>query len=202
MLRCERVFTRPPLRRDRGRQPAGFRRAELRDEIVAGLLDELARLPEVGLQPEVVFEDLAVDHHGPDVRDIRRADHRPHRIDDRCHVDGLRIDDDEVGLLARGQRARAVGDPGDLGAIDRRPAQDLPRIDEIRRRGVAVEVLVPRVLVAACALGREDRMHLGELVSGRGRRDVGGEADRDAHLGRHRGRRPAVPHLQLDLRRE
>src|SRR5689334_9615960 len=156
--------SRPTLRRYGGRQPAGLRRPEPRHEVVARLLDELPRLGEVGLQSEIVLEDLPVDHHGPYVRDVGGADHRPDGVDDRRDVDGLRIDDDEVGLLARRQRARTIGDAGDLGPIDRRPAKDLPRVDEVRGRRVAVEILIPGCLMAAGPLRREDRVHLRELV--------------------------------------
>src|SRR3954463_13832167 len=84
------------LGRDRGRQPARLGSAELRDEVVARLLDELSRPVEIGLEPEIVLEDPPVDHHRPDVRDVGRADDRPDGVDDRCDIDRLRVDDDEV----------------------------------------------------------------------------------------------------------
>ena len=65
-----------------------------------------------------------------------------------------------------------------------------------------VEVRVPRLLVLAAALRAEDRVHLGELVGGRRRGDVRRQADRDVVLEGGHGRRPAVTHLDLDLRRE
>ena len=52
------------------------------------------------------------------------------------------------------------------------------------------------------ALRAEDRAHLGELVGRRGRRDVGRQADRQVVLERGHGGRPAVAHLDLDLRGE
>src|SRR3954447_20657689 len=63
--------------------PAGLRVAELRDEVVARLLDRLARAVEGRLQPEIVLEDLAVDDDRPDVRDVGGADNGANGIDDR-----------------------------------------------------------------------------------------------------------------------
>ena len=56
------------------------------------------------------LQDLAVDEDGLDVRDVGRADDRADRVDDRRDVHRRPVDDDDVGLLARRDRARPVGD--------------------------------------------------------------------------------------------
>src|SRR5437868_1408017 len=77
-----------------------------------------------------------------------RADGVDHRGDVRC----LRVDDHDVGLLARRDRSSPIGDPGDLRLVEGRPAQYLARGDEIRGVVRIRGIRVPRRLVAAAAL--------------------------------------------------
>ena len=83
---------------------------------------------------EVLLQDLAVDEDGLDVRDVGRADDRADRVDDRRDVHRRPVDDHDVGLLAGRDRARPVGDAGDLRAAERRPLEDLARRDQAGRR--------------------------------------------------------------------
>ncbi|MET8703038.1 hypothetical protein ABZW10_29870 [Kitasatospora sp. NPDC004723] len=67
------------------------------------------------------------DQHGVDVGPVHRADHRAHRVVHRQQ---------DVGLLAEGERADPVLQAEGAGAVDALPVTGLGRIDkkELRNR--------------------------------------------------------------------
>ena len=61
-------------------------------------------IAQLGDERTVAFYDAAIDEHGPNVGGARVQHHRADRIKRRRHVDGGRVDDDDVGALAHFQR--------------------------------------------------------------------------------------------------
>ena len=157
---------------------------------------------QVGDELAVALAEDAVDDDRLDVRDVGGADHRRDRVDDRRDVDGRAVDDHEVGLLARGDRARPIGDPGDLRAVDRRPAQ---ASRAVIRSGVAVFPSRSSSHDAWCRRPRSEAKIACIWVNWSDEAVVATSElrpDRDAQLLGLLGRRPAVAHLELDLRRQ
>ncbi len=109
-----------------------------------------------------------------------------------------RSQQDDVGLLARSQRADLVGEPGHPG-----PSTVARRMTSRHERssGRSVSPASARSLMSA-RWKREDGPHLGEEVRGHGALDVGAERGLDAMIERGLDRRHAVPHGHLDRGRD
>ena len=142
--------------------------------------------------------EAAVDDHRVDVRDVGRRDHRRHRIDHRGRVEGMAVDDHDVGLLARSQRPGPVGHSCHCGAVDRRETEDLASCQQVGR----VDVIRPGYLVATRSFGAEERPHLAEHVARAAGHDVVAETGPEAVGERLDRGRPTVGHLKLNLGRD
>src|SRR5713101_6695668 len=78
-------------------------------------------------QPAAALEDAAVDHHGVDVRGLRRLHQHVRRLAEDSQVHFARVDHDEVGALPGFQRSHAVVHAHRARAFDRRELQDAAR---------------------------------------------------------------------------
>src|SRR5262249_38050085 len=75
-----------------------------------GRLGDYLRRIERG-EPSALLEDASVDHDAVDIGGLRAAHDRGHRIAQRRHVEVDGAHEDQVGALARGERAGPVGNP-------------------------------------------------------------------------------------------
>src|SRR5439155_1032600 len=68
-------------------------------------------------QPPLPLTDLARNDHGLDVRAVHQRDDRPRHLVERRHVERGGVEDDDIGFLARLERAGLVVEPeGDTAA--------------------------------------------------------------------------------------
>ena len=118
------------------------------------------------------------------------------RVEHRRGVDRVRLEQDDVGLLARRERADLVLEHDRPGAVDGRELEHV-RVRELRR-----ERDVRRVGELEDPVVGERRPHLREHLAGNARDDV--DAQRGANAaGEHLpDRRRPVAHQHLDVRRD
>src|SRR5580698_5018596 len=146
-------ISRIPLSLGRGRLHYGFRASGI------GMPTELAENPAGGTQKlglytiEIGVKQFAValapfagDHHRIDIRKVRLHHHGRDRIVHGPEIQGVRADENEVGLLARCDGAEAILHAQHARAFDGDPAQRLPRGNRggggnSARRGAAFSVV-------------------------------------------------------------
>ena len=73
------------------------------------------------------------DEHRVDVRRVGEDDDRPDRVDHRRRVDRIDVEQDDVGLLARRQRADPVLEPDRARSVDRRELEHV-RVRQLSAR--------------------------------------------------------------------
>src|SRR5215470_15860609 len=106
-----------------------------KDEVARGL--ELpAQAAQIDAeQPALPLAHFARDDHRLDVRAIHQRHHRAGHVVDRRYIDRLCVEDNDVGLLARSERASLAAEPQGLGAIDRGVTQHIARRERGRNAG-------------------------------------------------------------------
>ena len=115
---------------------------------------------------------------------------------ERHHVDGVRRQQDDVGLLARRERSGSLVEPVRSRPADRRHVDDILH----RQQGRDVRLLGSLARKDLHALQEEVRAHLGEEVGWDLGLDVVAERPGDLVVERLLDRRDPVPHFHLDRR--
>src|SRR6266850_5893547 len=102
------------------------------EDVVARILELAAQVVQVDVE-ELSFPlaHLARHDHGLDIGAVHQRHDGARHVVERRHVDSGRVEDDDVGLLARGERARLLVQPQVLRAVDGGEAQHVAR----RQRG-------------------------------------------------------------------
>src|SRR5437667_8564336 len=89
------------------------------EDSVARILELPAQVVKVDVeQLPLPLAHLARDDHRLDVGAVHQGYDRPRHVVERRHVESGRVEDDDVGLLARGERARLLVEPQVLRAVD------------------------------------------------------------------------------------
>jgi hypothetical protein len=84
-----------------------LRNAGPSEEVVAGVLEVAPQPVQIDVeQAALPLAHLAGDDHGLDVGAIHQRDHRSGHVVERRHVERRGVEQDDVGLLARRERAR------------------------------------------------------------------------------------------------
>src|SRR6267378_4366433 len=124
------------------------------EDIVARVLELAAQIVQVDVeQLPLPLAHLARDDDGLDVGAVHQRHYGPRHVVERRHVDRGRVEDDDVGLLARGERARLLVEPQVLRAVDGGVAQDVARreqrghIDRERRLGIRIQGIWRKSLI-------------------------------------------------------
>src|SRR5205823_13252386 len=92
----------------------------LGEDEVARALELPAQMVQVDVeQLPLPLAHLARDDHGLDVAAVHQGDDRSRHVVERRNVDRLGVEDDDVGLLARGERAGPAVKSQVLRTIDR-----------------------------------------------------------------------------------
>ena len=161
------------------------------EEVVTRSFDIGTGLVDIGEQLAVALLDLSCDEHGVNIGHVGAQHHCGDRVDHRGHVQRLGLDDHDVGLLARCQRAGAILDPGDVRAVDG------CRLEHLARGQHILGYLLVRLVLLGVhpgAIGSERGPHLGEHVARNRRHHVDRQAGPQPHSQRVQQRRPAVAH--------
>src|SRR5947207_12454425 len=91
----------------------------LGEDEVARTLELPAQMVQIDIeQLPLPLAHLARDDHRLDVGAVHQRDDRPRHVVERRHVDRLGVENDDVGLLARGERAGLLVEPQVLRAVD------------------------------------------------------------------------------------
>jgi len=87
--------------------------------LVAGVLELPAQMPQIDIEePPLPLAHLAGHDHGLDVGAVHQRDDRPRHVVEGRHIERGRVEDDDVGLLARGEGSGLPGEPEVLRAVD------------------------------------------------------------------------------------
>ena len=118
------------------------------------------------------------------------------RVEHRRRVDRFALQQHDVGLLAGRERPDLVLESARARPVDGRELEHVPVRERRRERHVR------RVRERADPLGDERRPHLREHLAGNARDDVDAERRAHAAVEQPAGRRRAVAHQHLDVRRD
>ena len=110
------------------------------------------------------------------------------------NVDGVGVQEDDVGLLARCQRAYLAFQSQPFRPVHGRLPNHVARCQQLREVAFGGQ----RPLVHQHALQRHHGAHLGEEIGRHGAFDVGAERRLDSHLHGFEDRRHSVAHGHLD----
>ena len=124
--------------------------------------------------------DLAGHHHGVDVGALDRLDDRADGVGHRENGDAIGADHDDVGLLARRERADLAFETGRAGAVHRRRLEHRFHRDRRGDIGLAAEAAVAH----RRALLPEQGVHLAEQVAAESGVEVDAERRRQAVIDR------------------
>src|SRR5712691_1002336 len=180
--------------------------------------DVVARVLKLPPQPRQIdveqlafpFAHLARDDDRLDVGAIHQRYHRARHLVERRDVDRLGVEDDDVGLLARRERAGLAVEPQALGAVHGAVAQHVAGREQGRRAGGRRRPLLGRQEIALLedhlvhdhALHVHADAHLGEEVRRHRALHVHGERRLHAKALHLDDRRLAVAHVHLDRERD
>ena len=82
------------------------------EDMVARVLELPAQVRKIDVeQLALPLAHLAGDDHRLDVGAVHQRDHRPRHLVERRHVDRFGVENDDVGLLARRERADLAVQP-------------------------------------------------------------------------------------------
>ena len=177
-----------------------------REDIVARSLELPAQVGKVHVEQfPFPLAHLARDHHGLDVRAIHQRYDRTRHLIERRNVDCFGVEDDDVGLFARRERADLVVKPQVLCAVHGGVAQDVACREQARRAGrrcwppvACCKSRIEDHLVHEHVLQIHHGAHLGEEIRSQRALHVRAQGRLHTKALHLKDRRHAVPHIHLD----